>query len=99
MNSNTLLTLIKELPDSEYHIFICPINGGFSVTTEWITGSFFGRSFDSKISYLDCCEQMIDYFNENVNLKTPLGIILEKSGYPDATSMLRYFKKVENEHQ
>lgn len=91
MNSNALLTLIKELPDSEYHIHICPISGDFSVTTEWIVGSFFGRSFDSKISYLDSCDQMIDYFNENINLKTPLGVILEKSGYPESTLMLRYF--------
>ena len=90
--SAELLELIEVLPDSESHIFICPIDGCYSVTTEWFSGSFCGRAFDSKISYLDCVEQMVEYFNKelNSNQSTMMKLSLVKSGYPNMTKM-RYY--------
>ena len=90
--SNDLLSLIEVLPDSEYHIHICPIDGCYSVTTEWLSGSFCGIAFDSKVSYLDCVEQMVEYFNKelNSNKSTMMRSVLVKSGYPNLTKMKHY---------
>ena len=100
-----LLKLIEVLPDSEAHIHICPIDGCYSVTTEWLSGSFCGRAFDSKVSYLDCVEQMIEYFNKELNSdkSTMMKSALVKSGYPNLTEMKHYcesfFEDIEEQHQ
>ena len=90
--SEELLKLIEVLPDSEYHIHICPIDGCYSVTTEWLSGSFCGIAFDSKVSYLDCVEQMVQYFNEELksSKETMMKSALVKSGYPNLIKMKHY---------
>ena len=90
--SEELLKLIEVLPDSESHIHICPIDGCYSVTTEWLSWSFCGMAFDSKVSYLDCVEQMVEYFNKELNSYKPtmMKFALVKSGYPNLTKMKHY---------
>ena len=90
--SEELLKLIEVLPDSEYHIHVCPLDGCYSVTTEWLSGGFCGMAFDSKVSYLDCVEQMVEYFNEELNSdkSTMMKSSLVKSGYTNLTKMKHY---------
>ena len=99
--SSDLLKLIESLPDSEYHIHICPIDGCYSVTTEWLSGSFCGIAFDSNVSYLDCAEQMVQYFNKELNIdkSTMMKSALVKSGYPNLSKMKQYCESFFDDEQ
>ena len=74
-----LLELIRELPDSESHISICPIDGSHTVTAEWLG---IGDAFDAT-SYEEAAQMQIDFLNEYKSNPNVIGRSIVKSGWPD----------------
>jgi len=82
-----LLMLINSLPDVENHIYM--IDGKWEITTEWLVGSFCGRSFmgdtiDHSLS------QLSDYLNQHIGHDSWVGRIVGKSGWPNLQLVQKY---------
>lgn len=83
-----VLDLIKRLPDTDKHMFI---DRGYWVTTEWLMGSFAGRSFVER-SYEKACQEMIDYFYNHIGHDSMVGDAIAQSGFPDLDRVYEYCK-------
>lgn len=90
-----ILELIKKLPYSDEYIHICPIDGRYVVTNEWLLGSFAGRAFEGN-SFEEATEKLIEYLYEHKGKHHMVGEIIERSGFPDLGKMYEYSKPKED---
>jgi hypothetical protein len=79
-----VLNLIKELPDSDSHVF--RDEDGWTVTSEWLCGGFAGRGFTA-LCKEGAVQEMINYLDRHINHNSVVGCIVKKSGWPDIVEM------------
>lgn len=85
-NSNFYSELKKLMlqvdPESIYYD---EYDGLWTVTTDWLVGTFAGCAFvdEESNSIENCLEQMHEYFLEHINHDSFVGFSVTRSGYPD----------------
>lgn len=84
-----MIELINSLPDSDKHIY--KDYQYVTITSEWLVGNFVGRGFSSK-TLEQSADDLIKYFNENLNGDSIVGSILRKSGYPNLSKVKKYIE-------
>jgi len=82
-----ILNLILSLPDADKHIYFS--DGYWHVTSEWLCGSFCGRSFP-EATIEESAEKLIDYLYEHIGHNSMVGRCVTNSGFPDLVSVRDY---------
>jgi len=84
INPEELLTLIRSEPDVDFHIFSW--DGKWVVTSEWLCGSFAGRSFAAD-TVEHAAEQLGEYLTRHIGHKSIVGDIVTRSGWPNLAAV------------
>lgn len=91
VTTNQIIDLINSLPESDMHIY--EDDGQFTVTSEWLVGSFAGRGFDAN-TLNEAVEQLIDYLYEHINHQSIVGRVVTNSGFPNMDNVASYCKNL-----
>jgi hypothetical protein len=69
---------------------------GYTVTTEWLVGTFSGRGFTSN-SLSGALKEMCEYFNKHAQHESLVGDVVRKSGWPNLNSVAIYLESQRTE--
>lgn len=83
-----MVEFIKSLPNGDSYLF--KDGGKWVITSEWIAGSFGGRSFTGDTPEF-AAEQLIEYFNDHVGHDSIVGNAVDNSGWPDMDKVQKYY--------
>lgn len=86
-NPTELIKFIESYPNFNDCMF--KDSDGWNVTTEWLVGTFAGRSFYGKTKE-DAALQLIEYLNRHIGHKSIVGDCVKNSGWPNKHSVKRY---------
>ena len=88
-NPTELIKFIKtNFPHDDY---ISKKDGEWTVTDEWLVGTFAGMGFVGKTTE-EATQLLIEYLNKHIRHESIVGEIVTKSGWPNANTVEAYIQ-------